>query len=55
MNDSSPAVDKEEIQRRAHALWIERGCPHGSAEIDWFLAEEELLNELGNTPTEIEE
>jgi len=55
MNDSSPSVDKEEIQRRAYALWIERGCPDGSAEIDWFLAEEELLNELTDTPAEIEE
>jgi hypothetical protein len=55
MNDSSLSVDPENIQRRAYAHWVERGRPHGSAEIDWSLAEEELLNELRNTPTNVEE
>jgi hypothetical protein len=31
-----------EISARAFAFWNARGCPHGSAEEDWFRAEEEL-------------
>lgn len=33
---------KEEIARRAHQLWEERGKPHGSHEEDWYRAEHEL-------------
>jgi hypothetical protein len=32
----------EEIAERAHALWIERGCPNGSDEANWLEAEREL-------------
>ena len=32
----------EEISARAHALWVERGCPDGSPEEDWLAAENEL-------------
>jgi hypothetical protein len=32
----------EQIAERAHALWIERGCPEGSAEAHWLEAEREL-------------
>jgi hypothetical protein len=31
------------IARLAYAKWEARGCPHGSAEQDWFEAELELL------------
>jgi hypothetical protein len=55
MNDSSPSIDKEEIQRRAYARWLERGCPDGSAEVDWFLAEEEMLNAQRDASTSVEE
>lgn len=27
---------------RAYELWQERGCPHGSAEVDWYQAERNL-------------
>jgi hypothetical protein len=30
------------IAERAHELWRQRGCPEGSAEQDWFEAEEQL-------------
>ena len=41
--DSSLAVvDHDRIARRAHELWLERGCPKGSAEQDWFDAAEQL-------------
>jgi hypothetical protein len=26
----------------AYTLWQARGCPEGSPDIDWFLAEQEL-------------
>lgn len=32
----------EQIARRAHELWIKKGCPEGSAEQDWLQAEQEL-------------
>jgi hypothetical protein len=32
----------EQIAALAHALWIERGCPEGTPEEDWFQAEERL-------------
>jgi len=33
-----------EISEMARQLWIDRGCPEGSPEEDWFRAEE-LLND----------
>ncbi|MGI8960240.1 MAG: DUF2934 domain-containing protein [Bryobacteraceae bacterium] len=33
----------EDIAKLAYALWQQRGCPSGSAEFDWFAAEEKLL------------
>jgi hypothetical protein len=33
-----------EISTRAYECWLERGCPHGSAEDDWHRAEQELRN-----------
>ena len=36
---------REEIAVRAHRLWEQRGCPAGSAEEDWFRAEEEISRE----------
>ena len=27
------------ISELAYSLWQERGCPHGSPEVDWFRAE----------------
>jgi hypothetical protein len=30
----------EQIASLAHALWLERGCPEGSSEADWFKAEQ---------------
>lgn len=38
------ALTQETIAARAYELWQERGCPEGSPEVDWFQAEEELLN-----------
>jgi hypothetical protein len=41
---SSPT--HEEIARRAHRFWEERGKPDGSAGDDWHRAERELLDHL---------
>lgn len=50
-NESSgPSYD--EIAARAYYCWLERGCPEGSPQVDWELAEEELRAErqgLGQT------
>jgi hypothetical protein len=37
---------QDAIENLAHRLWIERGCPNGSAEIDWLEAEEKLAPRL---------
>lgn len=43
---TSEAVDSvvasEDIARLAHSFWVERGYQHGSAEDDWFRAEQQL-------------
>lgn len=36
------AAEREEIERLAHSYWEARGCPEGSAEEDWFRAEQEV-------------
>jgi hypothetical protein len=35
-------VTPEEIAALAYELWVQRGCPHGSHEEDWHLAEAQL-------------
>jgi hypothetical protein len=35
----------EEIGKRAHQKWIDRGCVEGCAQQDWFEAEAELRAE----------
>lgn len=41
---------REYVTSLAHQLWIRRGCPEGSPEVDWFSAElkadQEILSEL---------
>jgi hypothetical protein len=43
-------VRREYVTSLAHQLWIHRGCPEGSPEVDWFSAElkadQEILGEL---------
>lgn len=33
---------REHIAARAYELWMERGCPAGSPEVDWQQAEDQL-------------
>jgi hypothetical protein len=35
----------EEIAALAYSFWLERGCPEGTPEQDWFRAEQELKAE----------
>jgi hypothetical protein len=35
-----------QIARRAYRHWHERGCPHGSPQIDWLIAERQLQEEF---------
>jgi len=39
------SVDHANIARLAYLYWLERGCPIGSPEKDWFQAEQDLINE----------
>lgn len=41
-NVISEPGNQGEISALAYELWIQRGCPLGSPEVDWFRAEEEL-------------
>lgn len=34
---------REQMDALAHALWMDRGCPVGSPEVDWFEAERRLI------------
>ena len=37
--------DTDAIVDLAYQLWIARGCPEGSPEVDWFAAEKQLSGE----------
>lgn len=41
------SITNEAIAARAYELWQLRGCPIGSAEIDWLEAEQELQSRTG--------
>ena len=41
-NVMSEPANQGEISALAYELWIQRGCPLGSPEVDWFRAKEEL-------------
>jgi Protein of unknown function (DUF2934) len=34
--------DHQKIQLAAYHLWLDRGCPCGTPEVDWFQAEAQL-------------
>ncbi len=42
------AAGQEEVRRLAYEYWLARGCPEGSAEEDWFRAEQ-TLRDAANT------
>ena len=48
----SEAVAESAIAALAYQIWLERGCPPGSDQADWFRAEEDLKR-LADTPTAV--
>ena len=40
--DAARTADYNDITTLAYKLWMDRGCPIGSPEEDWFGAEKEL-------------
>jgi hypothetical protein len=44
-NNDPVTIPFEDIAVRAYHFWEERGSPIGSAEEDWFRAEEQLRSE----------
>jgi hypothetical protein len=42
----SATLEHEKIAVLANRYWHERGCPEGSAEEDWFRAEQKIRNEF---------
>ncbi len=44
--EASCEIAREDIARLAYTFWQERGCQGGSAEDDWFRAENELRSRL---------
>lgn len=45
MQTSNPS--EQHIEILAYEFWIERGCPFGSPEVDWYRAVETLSVEEG--------
>jgi hypothetical protein len=41
---------REQIALLAFQLWQQRGCPEGSAEEDWYLAENALTGQVNEDP-----
>lgn len=40
--DEAATLSEQDIATLAYQRWLERGCPQGSPEEDWFEAEREL-------------
>jgi len=41
-----PSVDHAAVEAMAYQLWLQRGCPAGSDQEDWYRAEAELYDAL---------
>jgi DUF2934 family protein len=39
---STPPVDHQTIEAMAYQIWLQRGCPIGSDQEDWYRAEAAL-------------
>lgn len=39
MEESTATDQNQKIETLAYQLWLERGCPNGSDQEDWFRAE----------------
>jgi hypothetical protein len=43
-------VDPETVEAMAYQLWLQRGCPIGSDQEDWYRAEGELKDKSHTKP-----
>ena len=48
--EQSQTIPHSDIAALAYQLWHDRGCPDGSPEEDWFLAEENLKTQRKSRP-----
>jgi hypothetical protein len=46
----APTLSHEQVSLRAYSKWLDRGCPSGDAETDWFDALHELEGEQIRQP-----
>lgn len=46
-DEQKALAEHRRIELLAHEFWRVRGCPEGSPEVDWFLAEEQILHQRG--------
>ena len=46
-DEQKATSDHRRIELLAHEFWRARGCPEGSPETDWFLAEEQIRHQHG--------
>ena len=42
MPQQQTPIEEAQIRQKAHELWVERGCPDGTPDEDWYRAEELL-------------
>jgi hypothetical protein len=42
-NPETAQFTRESIEKLAYQFWLNRGCPSGSAEEDWYQAERALM------------
>jgi len=52
--DTGMLPSHDAIARLAYANWQARGCPHGSPELDWFQAEQELRRQMENGASKLD-
>ena len=45
---TGPKITHDQIARRAHEIWVKRGCKHGQDQENWYEAERQLKAELAN-------
>ena len=50
MEQSPGKLDEDAIRAKAYELWLEHGCPPGSAEADWLEAERLLAAQSDTEP-----
>ncbi len=53
MEAVKPAFDgelRDQIERRAHEIWLSSGCSHGNDIAHWLRAESEVLGERQKNP-----